>query len=595
MAAPELVLLGIKGSLKIGTQIRAAYVDATRGRALVLPLPDFDPEPDKNIARTYFKRRADVIFEPTELVSLVQKIKQGATLSDAENDSLLIYYREHQFIDYVLNGNEVRVTTDGAVFSGDGLTEVLRIRQWQRGAEPHPSTLQRLAGTFLELGIDYFSTVPGALNLQSREGKALHAFLSGFDQIEFAEVPLGNLPEQLFFATLETVSENADLLTEDPNIQELISVTTTGLVTDVRSKIEEIRRVGPDAEKEQQVTRWAEVVFRSVLSSAGGLVVADPRKFLGIEQAGQSALVSAVGSAMLDIVLSQPAGQLERAFSKQGLDSLVKAALTAVARHPELVAGDETRLHKLIGEVASQMSQLDSVLGSSILPELGRIVIERMADNLELLWPDGATDPGKNLVLVAARTVLTEMSRKPGDGDPWSLAFTRENLLTVVEAVADEIAEAPGWILNAAGEVDVHLEAAVQSMIAVLRSRGDARLNSDLAVELVGAGIRGAALRAEFLDRIADQRPLVAVLLDHILSVVLDQGLNRKAAWRLVKSDVLLGLMEIATDQLSGVEVNEQNVAVVKALLEQHVIAIDQGQPWSLERFEVELEQALSP
>ena len=40
MAAAEIVLFAIQGALKLGTESRAAYVDATRRRDLVLPLPD---------------------------------------------------------------------------------------------------------------------------------------------------------------------------------------------------------------------------------------------------------------------------------------------------------------------------------------------------------------------------------------------------------------------------------------------------------------------------------------------------------------------------------------------------------------------------
>ena len=41
MIASETVLFAIRGALKLGMQARAAYVDATRRRALVLPILDF--------------------------------------------------------------------------------------------------------------------------------------------------------------------------------------------------------------------------------------------------------------------------------------------------------------------------------------------------------------------------------------------------------------------------------------------------------------------------------------------------------------------------------------------------------------------------
>ena len=39
----DIVIFAIRSALKLGEQARAAYVDSTRQRALVLPLPDFAP------------------------------------------------------------------------------------------------------------------------------------------------------------------------------------------------------------------------------------------------------------------------------------------------------------------------------------------------------------------------------------------------------------------------------------------------------------------------------------------------------------------------------------------------------------------------
>lgn len=88
--------------------------------------------------------------------------------------------------------------------------------------------------TFIEIGIDYFAHFPGALNKNSRHGKAIHALFIILDQItfseDFAEERIGNLPGRLLTTTRETLPEHSEFLSEDPKYQELIAVTSNALV-----------------------------------------------------------------------------------------------------------------------------------------------------------------------------------------------------------------------------------------------------------------------------------------------------------------------------------------------------------------------------
>jgi hypothetical protein len=50
----ELIMFAIRSAIKLGQQAREAYVDSTRSRELVLPLPNFPTELTVDDAGGYF-------------------------------------------------------------------------------------------------------------------------------------------------------------------------------------------------------------------------------------------------------------------------------------------------------------------------------------------------------------------------------------------------------------------------------------------------------------------------------------------------------------------------------------------------------------
>ena len=72
-----LVLFAIRSGLKLGQQLRLAYVDNTRRRELVLPLPNFFSSPDVVSATNYFAGPgARHVAASARLAALLHKQKQ---------------------------------------------------------------------------------------------------------------------------------------------------------------------------------------------------------------------------------------------------------------------------------------------------------------------------------------------------------------------------------------------------------------------------------------------------------------------------------------------------------------------------------------
>lgn len=596
----ELIMFAIRSAIKLGHQSRQAYVDATGRRELVLPLPNFPTAITVDSAGGYFVGEGGRhVTRPSKLAELVDKWKARTPLTDAETEELRVLRCECFVQDLAEAGLPV-TATDVSTFDPDDLRTLLTVRQWARGTDPTPSALQRVGGALIEIGVDYLANVPGALNVGSTTGKLAQAVLVGLEPLRFSEIKVSELPARLFVATLETVSTQPALLTGDPKVQELVRVTAKGLAQDVGARVTAMRAGGDtDSSREERVAEWGELVFRSILSTGGRMVLEDPRTFLGVEPAGEAALISEVGKGVLGLVLDGPDGDLSRLFSREGVDVVLKAALTTVGQHPEiLVRGKEHQgLRVLLASVTSELAQYDTVLTPAMLPEVTRLILEKTGENLEQLWPEMATKPEKHLLLTAAKTTLAILTKAPPAGARWKPTFAREDLLAVTQTVFDELSSNPAWLLAAAGDTDARLATALQAALDVLRARGTSQLGVATATEVLQASIRAVALRAEFLERMpagtaAAGKPVLAAALDAMLATIFEPP-GARAAWRLTRTEAVVGIVQVGLGELARRGASPERVAALDAFLKEQAAGIEGGRAWDLDTFTTGLRTAL--
>lgn len=624
----SIILFGIQSAIRLGQQARQAYVDSTRNRALVLPLPNFNPAPNAASALIYYEDKPDeeIPVPIREAVGKSRANPEDPGLTQEENRMVLDYYNE-----YLLMRSEtwesIVSSPEGGFLTRDSVEAAVKIREWDREAKwqgvaqweqegaPGPSPLQRVAGTIVEIGIDYFAHVPGAFNDETRQGKAVRAVLTSLDKVEFVDKPLGDLPIRLFIATLEGVAENAELLTSDEETQKLISVTTSSLACEVSERIQQLRAESEgrtDADKENGIIHWAELVFRSVLSSGGRLIASDPKTYLGIDNTGEAALVTKVGESVIDFVLKLPEGELHRTFGKEGLNVVVTAALRAVGEHPEIIIRKDGNgktigasadgLKKLLSDIATDLGNMPRLIyRPALLPDIARLILEKTGKNITVLWPEFSADPRKNLLVVAAQKTL-EILTKESTGARWVPQFDDSDLILVTEAVLDAFVENPGWLINSAGEANENYRVALEAAIKVLRKRGDARLSTATGIDILRAVLRAVALRQEFLEGIDSGEKLVGAAVEAVLAPLFPEGveLDPKAAVVLLRREVLSTIVDESLQALSRADLGsqvlrQQHVDDLRKLLNEHIDQILNGKSWSLKVFLDGLEKALPP
>jgi hypothetical protein len=606
MASSDLILFAMQSALRLGLQARAAYVDATRRRALVLPLPNYQAKSDVYDALEYFKSSGKRHISESKLLKDLRNylVKTNNitqivnTLTEEQKTELMVLHSDFATLDFIEKGFEFEKASDQ--FTPEDLINILRIRQWRKGNDPHPTLLRRFAGTFIEIGVDYFAHFPGALNKNSRHGKALYVLFNSLDQItfseEFAEERIWDLPGRLLIATLETISENSEFLSGDPKYQKLIAVTSNALVKDVANRINTIRESTGGAgneDREERVKAWAELVFRSVLASGGRFVASNPKEFLGVEEPAESELASHVGQAVLGFVLDQPEGHLDRVFGREGLEVVIRAGLSALSKHPELLLHTENvGLKSLLSQVASELVRHEALLETGILPEVAHLILDKTGENLYLLWPQWAKHPENHLLLTAARVVLESLASVP-PAAKWRPQFTRDDMLRVFEATFDEFVNNPGWLIDRSGKVNDNLKVALEAVVGVLRKQQDRRLSTHDASHILSAALKAVARRQEFLQRLPNGMPMVAALIDAILSSIFRKK-DDKATWSLVRSEVIIGTIEAVLKLLAEAGVTEEKVKKLRTLMKKQVKTINEGKPWSLELFEAELRTELA-
>jgi hypothetical protein len=597
---PSMVLFAIQSALKLGGVVKQHYVDSARSKAITLPLLNFDHSDNNQDAFDYFQEDATFVTIKqaglSRLLDIMTKLRSdGESALDKAEQELLIYYYWKDDPD-----NESVNKTTTALLSDEALETLLTIRQYSKDNEPSTSVFRRMGGTFLEIGVDFFAHNPKGFTIDSREAIALQALFIGLDDVQFSQQNwqdhLDVFPRRLSIALLDIVTEHTDVFSGDATTQQLISATTTALSKDINKQFNAIQQQhhGRNARlQRQRVVEWGEVIFRSVLTSAGRMVAEEPETFLGLDSVADATLFSDLSSTLLDIVLGTETIDLGHVFSKNSLERLIKTSLAVIGKHPELVADGEQGIKALIGQTAAELSKLDSTISRTIFPEAIRLIIKNSGKNMPLLWPDSTIRPEKQALMIATKELLQRLSAQPVHGT-WKLVFHRENMAAMLKTTLSEVAKNPAWVIDGANNKNAYLGSALQAMLDVIRDQGDQRLNVDTAQHLLQTGLRAAALRLEFLDELPNGQPIIGAVYDAIVTPIMQQDTSSKAAWRLVRGEVLYGVTQIALRTLQDTDINHHKIKALRTVMNHQITAINAGQPWDLDGFAWALEKSLN-
>jgi len=609
MDTASLILFGIRAAVRLGEASFNAYVDMTRNRDLVLPLPDdFLQLPPELAYRFFYDSRGDgrQFYDPNLVDDpifdkpwsrVVALKKEFSDLSEVQKAELVSLAQEGKRLIAVAKESYAVLNTQPIPVSD--MIALTTITGWQVG-KSDLTAIQHVAGTLIEIGVDYAVQDPSLFDTKSTVGKSLYMFINELDKIPFSDVDLDELPARLFVAVLETASANPEIFTGDKRTQTLVSSAGKKVALLVSDRIKSINEqdltVTEKRARRRDMEEWGELVFRGVLDSAGRLALSEPGQFLEIEDVGTQELISRVGNDVIDLMLGQDNVSLDPVFSREGTERLMRTALDVVAKHPKLVTGsaENTALNNILTGVAKELCTSEGkLLRDDLLPDVARLVLEKTGDNLSLLWPTAPNSPEKNLLLVAAKSILKSVSRPTADGT-WHPDFTDEDMLFVIESVFDEVKRNPAWITGDNAFLESALTRVLDETLKTIQDK-KVTLTRETTVAILGNVVKGVALRKEFFDDFDHGdtvKPIVVAAVDAVLSTVFETD-DANVRWQLVRDDLLDGLVEVTISELAKSKADAGAIEELKQVLSDLVEEIKKGKTIDLDVFRTALNSRL--
>jgi len=582
MPTAETILFAVQAGVRLYGAIRKAYVDGTRARTLILPLPR-SPGIEWDSAVSFFDDQAADLAE--RYPRAVELARRSSLAAEERVEILNIYLGYLAVHEPALFGNGEAV----GQFTDDEFSALVTIRNWENGEPGVPTALQRISGTVVNVAVDYFLEIPGRISESRPEGRALRTFLKAVDEVDFATVETREVVPSLLVAVLDSVAANPDLFGGGRNEQEFVGNITAALSESAKKHLEN----APTTEREDAAA-WLSLVARAVVKGGAETVLANPQRFLGVKE-GEVPLVKRVGGAISELVIGEDKLTFRPLFSGQGLTKVTKALLESIAQNPELLRIGDDGIRKILAAVAKDVAKLKEPWSKDIFPEVMRLILEKSAQNMDLLWGREFKRPERHLLVTATRTFLAEISRKPPAGSGWRMQLSKSQVVGSLEAVLTEVADNPEWLAKRAGKSEPVLAEAVKAMAAALRRVDGKKLSADAGVAVLRAGIGAVATRISFLDEAgpagaAAATTAIEAVLDGVFATIFAQGEGAEVHWKLAKNSAIVALVEATLTEVAEHEtIDAALVEKVRASVGEELA---DPRPFDAERFAKKLRPA---
>jgi hypothetical protein len=592
--AAEIIVFGIQAGVRLYGQSRQAYVEKTRERDFVMPLPGLSHDPTVTRAFAYFKDNIQgkrYVAGSIRLTELHEMARAGAQAF--ENNHPVEAQEYVELYKFYCLGDEGKLVEDKFLISE--VIALNTVAQWSRGETLHPTAIRRIAGTITEIGIDFFTSGPGAARLAGKSPTKLLLtdVLRALDDHSFVSEGLEGAIEKVFIATLDAIEENPAIVSGDPKMQKFVSGVARGVVEDIQKRIDNL----PENQRLFAADRLDEVaraVFRSVVRNGADTVIENPETFLGTRAGGEPAMASKLGKIILDAVLPEGSTGVDLTAMATGenLDKLVKGTLAILTEHPDLMGIDTPGIEKIVQEITRELSSMTEKIGLDLFPDVARLVLEKTAANLELFWtPD---DQEQNLAVKAVKSFLSELAREPETGK-WKPSLSKSQVLNIVEAVLDDLADNPSLVSRVVTGKPA-IEAAVAAILSGFAEHELDNFSSAAAAKIAVRGLKAATERWEMLEFLPGGETTATLALTSVIETVfaaLTAG-DEKAVWRMTQGHVLVAIFDSVFTKLTDYGVTEDSLNKLRAVFDKARENLKVSGRFSIDTFASDLERRLA-
>lgn len=566
----DLVIFGINAGIRLAGNIRQAYVTNLKRRELTLPLVPFPKERNLQTILTYFHKNdkgKQQLADSPRLKQLFDKAKTNRHTPEEEKEIWQFYAL----------AEEQKDTGAGAA----DLDAFLGIRQWSKEQDSKPTILSAVAGSLVEAGIGYFTTVPGAINPGSRNADALKGFLSGLQQVSFAERVTNRRIEELapalMMTTLETLANVPAVVTSDPKTGQLVEAVTKGVLADMQGRF---NKMGQNAAGEEELAGFGKMLFTSLVSNSVETTLANAEDLLQTRPGAQTSLVQDLGSAFMQLAFNEngTATSFKNLLTVQAVDTMVKASLKTVSEHPEIL-GKSAFVQQAVSQFAGDLMKMPNLMQPSIAPEVVRLVLEKASLNLELLNNTGGGHP-KTLLFSFTSELLRVVATKEAN-KPWKPVLGKTQLLGLTEFMVGEAAANPQWLLGKL-EGKPLLLSLTENVFATLDRQEQPRLSSGTAVAMLQTIVTTSGSHPQFLQKVnGEHKILAAQAVSGLLDLVY---LNDNTRLALAREESLALLSTTFFEKMSEKGVSQQQIDATLQNLATEFKSLSSNGQFSLEK-----------
>jgi len=509
---PTLIIFAIESAVRLGQKLNDILVDETVERPLILPVGNLYADIAELDAKEFFDRE-----ENRDLV------EEGGPYCNFAGADLVKAYSSLIAIDERLGGSAGTMVDAKALIVG-----LHKFEQFKKGfGAKHP--VQRVLGTLVEIGVDYFSVNPDALGKDSSSRRVLEAFILRLDDIEFSEETPTVIIGDVLLAALKTLDEHITLVDDDERLQVLLGGVTKAVVEEVEEALSETEKM----RREDLIKRMGSSILRGGI----GAFTENSDLFLPGDSTAKVLVQSTLEQLLVGI------RDRDNLFTNESIELLFRSALRAVGENSELFSHEKI-LQELISSTAEVLASREGkeVFSEETASAILRDALDIAAENIEtLIKPD---HPRKQLLATTVGSIAGGLSaRLTGAGSVRALLSKRQ-LVELASIAFQEVARNPEQLLGD-GLAEARKTALAQIIGSVARALGDdpTRLvNGASFLELLREALKVGVLNADKLLDLDTEDPEVN-LLYRITQEIASAVLEAEDSRNLLSRDVFVGMV----------------------------------------------------
>jgi len=435
----DIIIFGMEASVRLGRKILEIYQDDMANRDILYPLAESTGSFSFEGALQFFRTRGSLFVEEGAVYhDLWTRIGPDG---DAPLDLQDRLKRAAAYVyDTLTKAQEQGRFDEETLYKG--MVASHAVAQWRKG-DPRrsPTSLQRIAQTVLEIGLDHVRSDSSFLSGDSKSRRIVRSLLLGLESIDFTEQKVDSIVLDLFRSSMAVFYDNVNVIIEDQRLSLLVREIGSALKAhvddlDEASQILTAQAFGRDA-------------LQGIVEASARVVKENLSLYLGGGDPGEKRFVSAVLKALLDGVQKNP-----DVFSGNAVVDIYETALGAVAQNAGLLLreGDPERF---LAYLLASMSEVLTVNNPSelyhrdMLREIVLLGLEVTGKNVRFLV--NPKKPEEQLLSDGLRRILLAFSDGFAENetltDTLSGMLCRDHLIRILAIAFDEISRNPERLL----------------------------------------------------------------------------------------------------------------------------------------------------